>query len=101
MLRITHDVLICEDEPLAVHEESGAVPRFAPHGHHGVLQSLELLGKVIGGGSCRRWRSSSLLHLCVVIGQVEALLGARNRNLNIPRKATTPQFGAPIRRNTV
>jgi len=82
-------VLIGEDESLPVHEKARAVPGFAPHGHHGVLQALELFGKVIGGRFCRRCGSSGFLHLGVVIGQVNVLLGAGKRYLNIPRKAPT------------
>src|SRR5437879_8416919 len=92
ILRITYDVLVRQDEALRVHEESRAVPRFAPHGNYGVFQPLELLGKVVGGGLCRGY-GSNLLHLGVVIGQVNILLSARKRYLNVPRKALTSQVG--------
>src|SRR5207253_3521242 len=92
-------MLIGQDEPLRVHEKSRAVPRFAPYCDHGVLQPLEVLGEVIGGGLCRGCGSSSLLHFGVVIGQVNVLLTARKRNLNVPRKALASQLSGLGRRD--
>ena len=93
ILRITHDVLIGQDEPLRVDEKSCAVPRFAPYSYDRVLQPLEVLREVIAGGLCCGRGSRNFLHFGVVIGEVNVLLAARKRYLNVPRKALASQFG--------
>ena len=86
-------MLIGQDEPFRVDEKSCAVPRFAPYSYDRVLQPLEVLREVIAGGLCCGRGSRNFLHFGVVIGEVNVLLAARKRYLNVPRKALASQFG--------